>query len=140
MPVVIDALVRLLSGAPQLNGTPVFDGPEVIWPEQVDLIAVGLAPENLANTTPRVPAGLVATAESAEVTCVARSWSGGTGVKTRRDRAYALLNGAVAVIEGDPSLGGVCARAEVTGSIYLPFRTDKGLLIDVIFTVRARRF
>jgi hypothetical protein len=140
MPAVVDALVELLSGAPPLGGVAVFDGPEVIWPEQVDLIAVGLAPENLSNSALRIPAGLVATSESVEVTCVARCWSGGVGVKARRDRAYRLLDGVVQAIGADPTLGGVCARAEVAGSIYLPFRTDKGLLVDVIFTVRARRF
>lgn len=139
VPVVLDALVHILTAAPSVP-VKVFDGPETQWPERVDLIAVGLSPENLANPARRDPAGFSATAESADITCLARSWAAGSTVKPRRDRAYQLLSAVIDVIAADRTLGGACSHAEVTGSIYLPFQTPKGLLVDVVFTVRATAF
>lgn len=139
VPAVIDALVARWRGAAELGGVQVLDGPEAKWPEG-DLIAVGLSPEDLTTPAQRVPAGLVATSDSADITCLARSWTGDTLIKPRRDRAYQLLDIATALVEADRTLGGACSHAEVTGSLYVPAQTNRGVLTDVVFTVRAALF
>lgn len=140
LPAVVDALVVRLNAAPAVT-VAVFDGPEADWSTSVqDLLAVGLSPENFANPSVREPAGLRGSRESVDVTCLARAWGGSSRIKTVRDRAYELLGAATVVVEADRTLGGVCKSVQVTGSIYLPMRAAQGLLVDVVFTVRARQF
>lgn len=140
LPVAVDALVHLWGAAPEID-CKVFDGPEAQWPDFIDLIAVGLSPENLANPAQREPAGLASTREQADITCVARSWSKtDKKIKPRRDRAYGLFKAAAAVVEAHRNLGGAVSSAQVVSSIYIPSRPPQGLVVDVVFTVRVRRF
>lgn len=142
LPKVIDRLVVVLNAAPSVD-VLVYDGPESIWPEGIDLLAVGLSPENFANPSLREPAGLRASRETVDITCLARSWAPDQfAVKPRRDRAYTLLGLATEVIEdkANRTLDGACAGVAVAGSIYLPQRAPNGLVVDVVFTVRARKF
>lgn len=139
IPVAVDALVAVLRAAPTLSGVRVFDGPEAVWPD-AELVAVGLSPEDLTVTSTRTPRGLRATRDSADVICLARSWAGDTLVKPRRDRAFALYDAVVALVEADPTLGGACSHSEVTGAAYMPAQTRTGVVVDVVFVVQARIF
>jgi hypothetical protein len=140
-PAAIDGLMALLRDQPALQGVQILDGPQAKWPGK-DFIVIGLSPEDPTVSTTRLPAGLSAssTTETADITCMVRSWSGSTAVKLRRDRAYELVAAAQAVVVADPTLGGACSHAEVTGSIYAPSQSTGGVIVDVVFVVQARTF
>lgn len=139
VPGAIDALVARLAARPGLAGVQIFDGPEAKFPEQ-DFIAVGLSPEDLETPATRQPAGPATTSESAEITCAIRSWDGTTDIRSRRLRAYQLLDEIRSEIDGDNTLGGAVDQAELTGSTYMPAQGKRGVVVDVVLTVQVTRF
>lgn len=136
-PGAIDALVALFRDT--LNGLQVLDGPEAAWPSK-EFLVVGLSPEDLMVPATRLPRGPESTPESADITCMVRSWTGDTAIRPRRDRAYQILDSVTELLASDPTLGGACGYAEVTGSIYAPSQSQSGVVVDVIFVVRATNF
>lgn len=136
-PGAINALVELFRGG--LGRLQVLDGPEAAWPSN-EFLVVGLSPEDLMVPATRLPRGPESTPESADITCMIRSWTGDTAIRPRRDRAYQILDTAVALVGSDPTLGGACGYAEVTGSIYAPSQSQSGVVVDVIFVIRATNF
>ncbi len=136
-PGAINALVELFRGG--LDRLQVLDGPEAAWPTR-EFLVVGLSPEDLMVPATRLPRGPESTPESADITCMIRSWTGDTAIRPRRDRAYQILDTVMALLAGNPTLGGACGYAEVTGSIYAPSQTQSGVVVDVIFVIRATSF
>jgi hypothetical protein len=136
VPAAIDGIVVL---ARRQAGVQVVDGPEVAWPEQ-EFIAVGLSPEDLSVPMTRIPVGLMSTSESADITCMVRSWTGDTDIRARRERAYQLLDRIQTDLDADPTLSGVCGWAQVSGSIYLPAQTSRGCVVDIVFVVHVKAF
>lgn len=116
-----------------------FDGPETKWPEQ-EFIAVGLGPTDPDTRALREPAGKATTALSADVTVLIRGWSGDTGIRARRRRTYELLDGIVAAVDADRTLGGLVSHTEVVDDTYVPAQGRNGALADLVVTVRVRRF
>lgn len=136
-PGAINALVELFRA--RLDRLQVLDGPEAAWPSN-EFLVVGLSPEDLMVPATRLPRGPESTPESADITCMIRSWTGDTAIRPRRDRAYQILDTVMGLLDSDPTLGGVCGYAEVTGSIYAPSQSQSGVVVDVIFMVRATNF
>ncbi len=112
---------------------------KVALPE-ADFIAVGLSPEDLETPAVRTPAGPSTTSESADITCAIRSWGGGTDIRSRRERAYELLAEIRAEVDEDNTLGGAVGQAEVAGSVYMPSQGKRGVVVDVVVTVRVLAF
>lgn len=141
VPDVIDALVARFGAAPALHGVQILDGPEAAFPAK-DFLAVGLSPDDESVPIARQAAGLSMelTTETASVTCMIRATGGGTKVKPRRDRAFALFAAALAVLNADPDLGGACAFCEVVDVVYVPSQGARGAVADVVFVVQARAF
>ena len=136
-PGAIYALVGMFRDT--LTGLQVLDGPEAAWPSK-EFLVVGLSPEDLMVPASRLPRGPESTPESADITCMVRSWTGDTAIRPRRDRAYQILDTVTELLASDPTLGGACGYAEVTGSIYAPSQSQSGVVVDVIFVVRATNF
>ncbi len=136
VPASVGALVVLFRNG---LGVQVLDGPEAQWPQQ-EFVAVGLSPEDLMVPTTRVPRGPVSTTESADITCMIRSWTGDTQIAPRRARAYELLDNIEALLDSDMSLGGACGHSELTGSVYAPSQSSRGVVVDVVFVVRVTAF
>lgn len=136
-PGAIDALVTLFRD--NLGRLQVLDGPEAAWPAN-EFLVIGLSPEDLMVSATRLPRGPESTPESADITCMIRSWTGDTAIRPRRDRAYQILDTVTSLLEADPTLGGACGYAEVTGSVYAPSQSQSGVVVDVIFVVRATNF
>lgn len=141
VPDTIDALYAVLKAATGLRNVQILDGPQAVWPNK-EFIVVGLSPEDPTVSATRQPAGLSmgSTTETVDITCMARSWTGDTAIKPCRDRAYEMVAAAQTAVDADPSLGGACSHAEVTGSVYAPSQGTRGVVVDVVFVVQARTF
>lgn len=139
VPSALDALVALF--AVKLPGTQIVDGPPTV-DIAGDVVAVGVTPDDPSDVQSTEDiAGLGAVQESFDVLCLARSWSGGDGVKTQRDRTYRLLTAVKSALAADESLGGVVTRARLAGSSYGPWRTSAGqLVVDVTFRITVETF
>lgn len=137
VPAALDALVELVAVA--LPTVQLFDGPEAKWPEQ-EFVAVGLGPMDPDTRSTRTPAGPATTGESADITCLIRSWSGDTAIRDRRVRAYELLDLLTAAVDADNTLGGAVGQAEVADHTYIPGPGRRGVVVDVVFTVRVLAF
>ncbi len=137
VPVAIDALLAL--AAARWPDVQRFDGPEPGWPEH-ELIAVGLAPDDLDIVVTREPRGIQTTTESADVMCLIRVATGETTSGPARVRAYELLDGLIAAVDADRSLGGAVGQAEVVSVVYVPKPGRRSRLVDLIVTVRVINF
>lgn len=134
VPATIDALVALF-GSKLGRQVQVLDGPPTV-DVQGDVVAVGLTPQEPADVdASEGPAGLRVVRESFTVLCLARSWSGDRVLKPQRDRTYRLVAGVKAVLQADPTLGGVVVQASFAGSTYTPWRENALLVVDVPFRV-----
>lgn len=134
VPATLDALVALFQV--KLAGTQIVDGPPTV-DVAGDVVAVGVTPDDPGDVASTEDiAGLGAVQESFDVLCLARSWSGGDGVKAQRDRTYRLIAAVKTAVAADESLGGVVTRARLAGSSYSPWRTSTGqLVVDVTFRI-----
>lgn len=143
---VIDALVSTFSQG--IADADVFDGPLAQFPSAKRFLLVG-ADELGGNdgvvfqtSTQRSPlANGEFLDESGEVTCSAWAWTGSTtesAWKPTRDAAFELVNECDALLEADPTLGGVLALGhylELRTQRGLQMQMENGLLVCVRFTV-----
>lgn len=147
LPAVIDALVLALQ--PLKSASPkafVLDGPLRQWPKS-DAVVIGVGRSESAGQ--RLDAeqrrgGMVGYREAVEVICAAYSWVEGIDadapgvVKARRDRAMDLFESVRAVLDANPTLGGVCERAMLAGDTALIQANDgDGARVTIGFAVHA---
>lgn len=138
VPAAIDGLLQMRY-QPALQNVQVLDGPAAVWPE-AEFIAIGLSPEDFTVPSTLAPADLLRAGEVADITCMARSFSGDVDIAPRRLRAYELFDAALAFVEDRRDFAGPGTSAEVTGSLYAPQVGTRGVIVDVVFTVRITRF
>lgn len=138
VPAAIDALMQLRY-VPALEGVQVLDGPAAVWPE-AEFIAVGLSPEDFTVPSTFAPADVRRSGEAADITCMARSFSGDVELKPRRDRAYELFDVVVGWVVANRRAAGPGTQMQVTGSLYAPQVGARGVIVDVVFTVRVQKF
>lgn len=138
---VIDALVTQLDAG---TAVAVYDGYPVITTPPADFVIVGGTPDpdTDAASLDQAWAGLGAKArdETGEITCAVVSQSGGTNLKTHRDRALVILGELETAIRADPTLGGVVSSGWLhvtTGSLSQEQNTN-GSRAVVTFTVSYR--
>lgn len=139
LPAALDALVSLATTSPDLAGLQVLDGPAAAWPE-AEFLAVGLSPEDLTVNVTELAGGIASREQSAPILCLIRSWDGSTDVRTRRIRAFQILDVIRTQLELDPSVKGAVERLEVTGSLYAPAQGRRGVVVDIVFVVTARKY
>jgi hypothetical protein len=137
-PDVCDALTVGLGQA--IGSANVYDGPPARFLGSSGL-AIGATIEDVSSEFTSSPAGLGgASDEAVTVSCLAWAGGGGTVFKPLRDTVRAIVDAAIAEIAADPSLGGACDTADVTGGMWTQDQTGEGALVRCEFRVVARQF
>lgn len=139
VPAVLDALVALWAGTPQLSGI-VQDGPIPVASASTEVLAVGADDGDDEGVSTQ---GLVAAEgmgsrpdrEQFTVTCLVAVMDGASDMKAARDRAFELVAAASEAVTQDRTLGGVVMRAHVRGLSLRQLQTDGGALARVLFGV-----
>lgn len=140
IPAAIDGILAALRDAPGLAGVQIIDGPTTA-DVPGDVIAIGLAPDDLEINARHTVAGLLTGQQEFDVMCLARSWSGSTNLKPRRDRAFALVSAVQAALDTDRSLGEAVTQARISSVIYIPAQiASQGALVTVVFHIQIDAF
>jgi hypothetical protein len=117
----------------------VFFGPEGKWPE-AEFIAVGLGPLQPDTRSTQTAVGPESTEQEADVTCLIRGWSNDNDPAFRVVRAFEVFEALQTLLAADRTMAGLVDGAEVVDATYLPSPSARGLLADLIFTVRVQIF
>lgn len=140
IPAAIDGILAALNNTPELVGVQIVDGPTTA-DVRGDVIAVGLAPEDLEINATHTIAGLLTGQQDFDVMCLARSWSGSTILKPHRDRAFAMVTAVRDALDADRSLGDRVTRARISSVIYIPAQiAAQGAMVSVVFFVSINAF
>jgi hypothetical protein len=139
VPGIINALVRILAAAPELEGVVVRDGPAIESTAALEVLSVGwtgvegetdieaqLVGEGMGGNPDR---------EVSSIRCVAAVLAGNTDVAATRARAYELMTGAAVAIARDRTLQRTVMRAMIGSHSLSQDQTDRGLQAVVIFSV-----
>jgi hypothetical protein len=140
IPTVLDALRAGLGVA--MPGVQILDGPPTVE-VQGDVVAVGFSPDpdGAAVEATEATADLGGGGrEDFDVLGAASSWTGDTEIKTRRDRAFALIAAIKGELKRDPHVGGTCAQARLRITDYVPAQTTKGAVVTVTFRISVVAF
>jgi len=141
---VIDGLITNLSASAALAGVRIFDGVEIDSSFPGDFITVGHDGSDdgevvVANSVQQfLELGNRRQFEDASVNCQLVSWNGGVDVKSRRNRAFALLSAVDTAIRADVSLGGACLYSTLDNYTTFYRQTNVGVAVYVTFTVTYR--
>lgn len=137
-PAVCDALAAALGST--LGTANVYDGPPARF-VGTSGIAIGATREDVSSEYTSDPAGLGGgTSEFVTVACLAWSGGGGTVFKPLRDAVRAIVSTTTDRIQADPSLGGVCDTADISGGTWMQEQTGEGALVTCEFRIIVRRF
>lgn len=114
-PEIIDALVTTLTEAEELTGATIVDGP--VKEEGREGIAVGVAadPEEPGLEIVSETADLAGLRDRRTATVRLLLSADDDTLPSARRRLYELVDGADAAVRRTPDLGGVVARARLTG-------------------------
>lgn len=137
-PTVLDALVALWSGVPELDGL-VRDGPEPFEGADLEVLSVGHDGGEDGTATDGVISaegmGSRPDREKFTVTCLAAVLNGANDVRAARNRAYELLGFAAEALAADRTLGGVVMRAHLQDVQLTQPQTQHGAEARLLFTV-----
>jgi hypothetical protein len=151
IPAALDALLTLARAAAEpgeaLDGVHVCDALAVSAieaPSTVLIIGGNAEPgDPLAASSELADAGLGRgdDLETFDITCHVEHWRGGDQTREARLAAFAVVDVVDALLVADQTLGGVVARARVTGALDLAqthYKGDTGAAIP--FVVRCQAF
>jgi hypothetical protein len=147
VPSAVDALISLCRAAFAPEAVRVVDGPPGNDLTDTDMVFVGWQPEaDFAATLIQDfnATGARTRDESFTILCYAESRAGGTDIKARRDRAFALVAGveqglrATDVSPGAPTLNGTVMWAHLTTGNLRQYQSDSGALVGVEFAIACR--
>jgi hypothetical protein len=147
IPAAIDALVSILRAAPALAGVQVVDGPPTIDQADADHVYVGW--QTGADTAAELTqdfnaAGARTRDENFDILCEVDAWTGDSDVKTRRDRAFALLGVVEDALRATganptaPALNGAVLWAHLTQGSLVQQNTPSGVRVGVTFRIACR--
>jgi hypothetical protein len=133
------AVKALLTGALEV---PVYDAGEMVGDDPGAYVTVGEAAENGDTATAEQTESPLGDPgwrdETGEIPCVVEVWEGGTDIAPLRLTARPLLDGCVAAVRADPTLGGLLpapGTAQITSLRLREGQTDRGALVQAGFTV-----
>lgn len=142
---VIDALVALFdSNKP--TGVIVFDGPDIRSSSALEAIIVGYTGDDVSGDYRSgreeqewASIGAVSKNARGSVACCVHVQSGGSDVKTLRDRGKVLLDACENALRGDVDLTGGSILFTGLESVELRQQTtDAGVIVRLTFTVSYR--
>ncbi|MGH3097897.1 MAG: hypothetical protein ACRDMV_18095 [Streptosporangiales bacterium] len=140
----IPAALGALLSVSASTGVQTLDGPPVAASQvDPDVILIGFTgqPGEPAVGANLDVAGYTETdRESYDVTCIASSWRGDTGMQTVRARVFAILDDLAAALDGDPTLGGAVTRARLTVAAVSLDQINEGAAATVQFTIHVDAF
>jgi len=138
---VIDALVTQLDAGTAFS---VYDGYPVTTTPPADFVIVGGTddPDDDAASLDQEWAGLgkASRDETGQITCAVVSQSGGTDLKTHRDRVLVILGELETALRADPTLGGVVQSGwlHLTAGALNQQQNANGSRARLTFTVSYR--
>lgn len=135
VPAVLDALVaaarRVLPDVQVVDGQPLAASP--------DILCVGFTGDPgepaIESTRTREQVTLDPERESYEITCLAAVLRGETDAAAVRALVYAMISALADELAIDPTLGGVCGRAQLTTEALEQEQTTKGAQAVVRFVI-----
>jgi hypothetical protein len=137
LPGALDALLQALTLALPAD-VQLIDGPP-IKTEYPDMVMVGFngQPGAEAITVTRSQADYARRSdrETYDISCLASSWRGDTGLKFVRDRVFDLISIVSAELKRDRTIGGTVTRAHLTVAGVAPVQASTGASCTVRFVI-----
>ncbi|MFD0885756.1 hypothetical protein ACFQ08_14490 [Streptosporangium algeriense] len=135
IPAVLEALVaaatRALPDVQVVDGQPITASP--------DILCIGFTGEPgepaVESTRTREQVTTDPERESYEITCLAAVLRGETDAAAVRVLAYEMVSVLAGELAGDPTLGGVCGRTQITTEALAQEQTTKGAQAVVRFVI-----
>lgn len=145
VPAVLQALVSTLSGAPALEGVPVFDGPALDGTSQDAVVTIGYTgdPDDPSTVTGQDEYDGMSTARSREqytVRCAVSVRDGTGDPAAPRTRAFDLLSAIGGVLAANPSLGGACMQAGIGAWNLIDDQATTGAVATIAFGIDVDAF
>lgn len=142
---VIDNLLVRLKSSPVLSTPDVFicDGPWINRPQEPDVIVVGWLPAEGPTVEWHAQHASLREGDEREdftIQGLISAWRGDTDLKSARDRAITLLSAIRTVIQADPSLGGVVAKAQLVTVSLAQWQTEDGVEVPIQFGIHVLVF
>lgn len=139
VPAVLDALVALWGGTPQLAGM-VRDGPIPVDSADLDVLSVGHDDDDDQGTSTSgaiLPEGMGSRPDREQftVTCLIAVANGAGDIRAARARAFELLSHASEALTADRTLGGIVMRAHLQTMSLRQQQTSGGAQARLEFTV-----
>jgi len=145
VPEVIEALVALGTGDPDLSEVVVSDGPEVTETSAQDWLVVGFDGDPAGDFQAAQTVGgwsdlSGGREEQFQVTVAAIASRGDTDVRAARVRAYEIGGRVEAWLRADPSIGLRSLEAAIEASQLTQDQSDQGVQAVLLLTVAGRAF
>lgn len=134
VPEVLDTLLELIRGHPDIDEAAVLDGARVSNDFRAYLIIVGFRPNAEADidSERRAPRGLVSNDdETLTIGLLVSGYDGNGVMKTARDVAFAKLAVVHGIVTGNPRLGLSGVKATIRSGGWQQMPSGKGVEVNV---------
>lgn len=146
-PVVIEALVTALRGAPELTGVKVYDGPTLSGSSAKEALNVGTSPSpdvdaatSAEGQESREGLAVDRTREQYTIHCGVSVLNGSSNAPAARRRVFELLAAVGAALAADPTLGRTVLQVQIGTWTLAQQQGQTGAVATIAFGIDVDAF